>query len=255
MDNPAITPPVLPSSKHFFYGNNRIILIILFLVIVLGIGMAIMLKDVIIKKSSTLSTPPISFKDGFIKKIYLEGQVAMVGSNFLIIKESSPEAQTTVKIQLENNTAIAILGRKEIASESATLKDVLVDDKVNIIADLFREKGQEKNIARSIIAMRFNTSSGGFRNVGDGLVGFNGKIIEKGDNYLKLEGGGQSVKVEISNNTEIQIIVISEFLKNPNSYTKQNNFPFSSIKENSRLDAVGKYDKKLLKAVLLTVTQ
>lgn len=84
------------------------------------------------------------------------------------------------------------------------------------------------------------------------VIGFNGKVQEKGKDYLVLTGGNKTITIKISNEIKIYMINKSEFSKKPDQYLFKSSrtIPFSEIKIGSNVRVLGKGNEKLLTIVI-----
>lgn len=86
-------------------------------------------------------------------------------------------------------------------------------------------------------------------------IGFNGKVIERGKDYLILTGGDQTIKAQINNQTKINLIIMTTFRKNPdpNFIQPPVSIPFSSIKIGDEARVLGSGNEKLLETFVILI--
>ncbi|MFZ5366187.1 MAG: hypothetical protein ACOZBZ_02740 [Patescibacteria group bacterium] len=97
-------------------------------------------------------------------------------------------------------------------------------------------------------------TGGGLRNLGQEISGFSGEVKERGENFLILEGGGKTIKVEINSQVafwEIPWVLeesVSQFI-----HRKPKVVDFAAIKKGDFVDVTGKYKGDLLTAMTVMV--
>lgn len=97
--------------------------------------------------------------------------------------------------------------------------------------------------------------SAGLRTEANGLSGFKGNVKEKGANYLILEGGSQTIKLEIDNNIHLRVIDESELMQNPELYVKKpaQETSISAVKIGEAVDATGVIIDTVFKAMSVII--
>jgi hypothetical protein len=102
-----------------------------------------------------------------------------------------------------------------------------------------------------------NNSSRGLVNRADGLISLNGKVTKIENNLLEVSSSERFVKIIVPDNINIQLVIISEFSKNPDSYAQNAiaNIPIEKIKKGDNIHIKGSYDGSVLNANYVLISR
>ncbi|MFA5932517.1 MAG: hypothetical protein WCV81_05985 [Microgenomates group bacterium] len=198
----------------------------------------------------------------------LQGEISKIETNSSGIKYTLVSGENKLITQSTNNTTTFL--KNPTASPSSSLVPTKINASTFAIKDkvylyyLVKCGGNKSPLLfleyiQKITAKQTNTtatSSGYLKIMSDGLGNFYGQVKEKGENYLILGRGTQTIKIIIPNNVPINIVPKSILTSDADlAKPPTESISLSSVKIGDFVSVTGKYDGKLLTAAFIAVTK